>query len=90
MDWPEFSLRDPQTDGPWLGRSASKLYAKEELHAGLVIIVPQVLPAHQRELFDAVLAEIGPDNELLNEVIEITLSGDVAELTRYALPELEY
>lgn len=34
------------------------LYAKEELHAGLVIIVPQVLPALQRELFSAVLQEL--------------------------------
>jgi predicted nuclease of predicted toxin-antitoxin system len=30
-------------------RDFLKLYAKEELHAGLVIIVPQVLPALQRE-----------------------------------------
>ena len=39
-------------------RDFRKLYAKEELHAGLVIIVPQVLPARQRELFDAVLADL--------------------------------
>ncbi|MDK4728710.1 DUF5615 family PIN-like protein [Rhizobium phaseoli] len=36
-------------------RDFRKLYAKEELHAGLVIIVPQVLPAQQRELFALIL-----------------------------------
>jgi predicted nuclease of predicted toxin-antitoxin system len=30
-----------------------KLYAKEPVHPGLVIIVPQVAPEKQRELFDA-------------------------------------
>ena len=39
-------------------RDFRKLYAKEELHAGLVIIVTQVLPVRQRELFDAVLADL--------------------------------
>lgn len=39
-------------------RDFRKLYAKEELHAGLIIIVPQVLPALQRELFEAVLADL--------------------------------
>ncbi|SMH26558.1 DUF5615 family PIN-like protein [Mesorhizobium australicum] len=70
-------------------RDFRKLYANEELHAGLVIIVPQLLPARQRDLFEAVLAELEPEGELVNEVIEITLDGDVAEMTRYSLPEVE-
>lgn len=68
-------------------RDFRKLYAKEELRAGLVIIVPQLLPARRRELFNAVLADLEPGDELLNEVIEITLNGDTAELTRYAFPD---
>ncbi len=32
-------------------RDFRKLYSKEDLHAGLLIIVPQVLPVQQRELF---------------------------------------
>ncbi|MEO9340849.1 DUF5615 family PIN-like protein [Mesorhizobium sp. SB112] len=70
-------------------RDFRKLYAKEELHAGLVIIVPQVLPALQRELFEAVLADLSPDEELLNEVIEITMDGDIAAITRYTFPDIE-
>ncbi|QPB24811.1 DUF5615 family PIN-like protein [Rhizobium sp. 007] len=68
-------------------RDFRKLYAKEELHAGLVIIVPQVLPALQRELFDLILQELAGAQDLLNEVIEVTIEEDNAVLTRYSLPE---
>lgn len=68
-------------------RDFRKLYAKEELHAGLVIIVPQLLPALQRELFSAVLQELAMSQGIVNEVIEIAIEGDEAILTRYALPE---
>jgi predicted nuclease of predicted toxin-antitoxin system len=70
-------------------RDFRKLYAREELHAGLVIIVPQVLPARQREMFEAVLDELVTVDELLNEVIEISIDEDALEITRYVLPEIE-
>lgn len=70
-------------------RDFRRLYANEELHPGLVIIVPQVVPALQRELFEAVLADLEPNEDLLNEVIEITLDGEAAEMTRYTLPAIE-
>lgn len=70
-------------------RDFRRLYTNEELHPGLVIIVPQVVPALQRELFEAVLADLEPNEDLLNEVIEITLGGEAAEITRYTLPALE-
>ena len=69
-------------------RDFRKLYAKEELHAGLVIIVPQVLPARQREMFDAVLDELANSDELLNEIIEISVEEDALVITRYVLPEI--
>lgn len=69
-------------------RDFRKLYAREELHAGLIIIVPQVLPARQRELFDAVLEELMADDEFVNEVIEIAIEGEMAIITRYALPNV--
>ncbi|ANL30203.1 hypothetical protein AMC90_PA00093 (plasmid) [Rhizobium phaseoli] len=68
-------------------RDFRKLYAKEELHAGLVIIVPQVLPAQQRELFALILQDLAGDQDMVNEVIEVTLDGEHAVLTRYSLPE---
>jgi len=69
-------------------RDFRKLYASEELHAGLIIIVPQVLPAQQRELFAIILDDLGNDGELMNEVIEATVDEGAAILTRYALPEI--
>jgi hypothetical protein len=68
-------------------RDFRKLYAKERLHAGLVIIVPQVLHALQRELFVLILRELGGVQYLVNEVLEVTIDDDTAVLTRYLLPE---
>lgn len=68
-------------------RDFRKLYASEELHAGLIIIVPQVLPALQRELFIAVLQEFADAQDIVNEVIEIAIEDGEAVLTRYTLPK---
>jgi hypothetical protein len=68
-------------------RDFRKLYAKEELHAGLVIIVPQVLPVLQRELFALILLDLAGAQDMVNAVIEVTLDGEDAVLTRYSLPE---
>lgn len=70
-------------------RDFRKLYAKEELHTGPVIIVPHVLPARQRDLFEPVLEELANEDELLNEIIEISMEEDALVVTRYMLPEIE-
>jgi hypothetical protein len=63
-----------------------KLYAKEPVHAGLVIVVPQVAPYKQRELLDSLLADLGPEEFLINEIVEIEIDNGVAVFTRYDLP----
>jgi predicted nuclease of predicted toxin-antitoxin system len=60
------------------------LYAQEQVHAGLIIIVPNVLPSLQRELFRAGLAHIG-DCELVNTLLEIELVGNDNYLPRVSL-----
>lgn len=70
-------------------RDFRKLYARLELHAGLLIIVPQVAPDRQRELFDALLEELGADAAIVNEVIEIELEDGAAVINRYDLPAAE-
>jgi predicted nuclease of predicted toxin-antitoxin system len=67
-------------------RDFRKLFARQELHAGLIIIVPQVLPSLQRELFDLVLRDLSHGGEIVNEVVEIRTEGDQAVITRYHLP----
>lgn len=62
------------------------LYNKESLHAGLIIIVPNVTPARQRELFQAALDHI-ERREPVNSVIEVDYRGDSIECSEYPLPE---
>jgi predicted nuclease of predicted toxin-antitoxin system len=67
-------------------RDFRKLYSREPLHAGLIIVVPQVVPARQRGLFDALLESLDPSEQLVNEVIEIELQNGEVILSRYRLP----
>ena len=63
-----------------------RLFGKEQIHPGLVIIVLNVVPAIQRALFAAVLDYIG-DRELVNRAIEINLSGYTTEIEEYEIPQ---
>ena len=63
-----------------------RLFGKEQIHPGLVIIVLNVVPAIQRALFAAVLDYIG-DRELANRAIEINLSGYTTEIEEYEIPQ---
>jgi predicted nuclease of predicted toxin-antitoxin system len=65
----------------------TSLYAKEEIHAGLVIILPNVAPTRQRELFRAALLHIGSRN-LMNAVLEVDLAGDTTVCREYPYPML--
>jgi hypothetical protein len=61
------------------------LYAKEEMHAGLVIVLPNVTPSRQRDLFRAALSHIGK-RDLVNAVLEVDLVGAMATCREYAYP----
>ncbi len=50
------------------------LYRRQELHAGLVILIPNVTPARQQEMFRAALIHIG-NRELTNSVVEVGIEG---------------
>jgi hypothetical protein len=56
-----------------------------ELHAGLIVIVPNVTPTTQRELFDRALQEISELSDMINKVVEVDLDG----VRVYELPRLE-
>lgn len=61
------------------------LYSKAPLHAGLIIIVPNVAPSRQRELFQAALDHI-EGREPVNSVIEVDYRGDGIECREYPIP----
>jgi len=62
-----------------------RLYGKQDLHAGLVILIPNVTPRLQRELFRSILGHLG-DRELINAVIEIDSDGENSEINEYEWP----
>lgn len=62
------------------------LFGKEPLHPGVIIIVPNVAPVLQRELFKAALDHIGA-RDLTNSVVEVKYVGDRIVCSEYALPE---
>ena len=62
------------------------LYKKEAFHAGLVVIVPNMTPTRQRELFNAVLDHIG-SRELINTAIEVNFVRQRIECVEYSLPK---
>jgi predicted nuclease of predicted toxin-antitoxin system len=62
------------------------LHGQEALHAGVIIIVPNVTPVRQRELFTAALKHIGT-RDLTNTVIEVKYTRNLIECSEYALPE---
>jgi predicted nuclease of predicted toxin-antitoxin system len=64
------------------------LHAKGPLHAGVIVIVPNVIPTEQRELFAAALKHIGT-RDLTNTVVEVRFVGDQIQCSEYELPESE-
>jgi hypothetical protein len=58
--------------------------AEAELHAGLIVVVPNVRPIAQAELFARALHEIARIPDMTNKVVEI----DFDELRTYELPKL--
>lgn len=63
-----------------------RLHGRQSLHAGLVIIVPQVPPERQRELFSRLLNHLGAGGQLVNQVIEIVIDGNEVRMDTYDLP----
>ncbi len=63
-----------------------KLYAKEPLHAGLVIIIPNVGRAEQRRLFNRALDKLGELGEPINRVLEVDVECEEVIFDFYDLP----
>jgi len=62
-----------------------RIFRGEPIHAGLVIVIPNVAPALQRALLVTVLEYVG-ERDLVNRVIEIDLRGDRTEIREYEFP----
>lgn len=62
-----------------------RLFQKEQIHPGLIILVPNVAPAIQRALLAAALQRVG-DRDLVNRVIEINLTAVGMDIKEYEVP----
>ena len=56
-----------------------------ELHAGLIIIVPNAVPALQRALFEGAVKYLA-GKDLSNSAIEVSLKGNAVQCVEYQLP----
>jgi predicted nuclease of predicted toxin-antitoxin system len=63
-----------------------RLFGKIKLHAGLIIIVPNAVPAVQRALFGAALT-YSAAKDLINAVVEVSFYGKTVTCVEYSLPE---
>jgi predicted nuclease of predicted toxin-antitoxin system len=63
-----------------------RLYGDEPLHAGLIIIIPNVGRIVQRQLFRGALDELFQIGEPINRVLEVNLEGDEVTFAVYELP----
>ena len=62
-----------------------RLFDRMELHAGLIVLVPNVVPALQRALFEAAIRYLA-GKDLLNTVVEVTLERKAVKCIEYSLP----
>ncbi len=63
-----------------------RLFALTELHSGLIIIVPNAVPALQRALFEAAIQYLG-GRDLINAAIEVSVEGNEVKCIEYELPK---
>jgi len=66
-------------------RDFRKLMGELELHAGLIVIIPNVRPGMQRELFERALREVTRFPDLINKVMEV----DLDEIRAYQLSKMK-
>ena len=62
-----------------------RLFSDMELHAGLIVIVPNVVPSVQRAMFEAAMLYMA-GKEVVNSAIELRLEGKTVKCIEYQIP----
>ena len=62
-----------------------RLFGKMKLHAGLIVIVPNVVPSVQRALFEAAILYLA-GKALINSAIEVSVEGKTVKCIKYQIP----
>src|SRR5205085_9121425 len=63
-----------------------RFYAAQDVHPGLVILIPNVERETQARLFGAVVARLGPMRDFVNKGLEVDLADDRIIFVEYELP----
>jgi predicted nuclease of predicted toxin-antitoxin system len=89
--WKDWNVARYANDGDFVmvANDASdfrRLYANQELHVGLVIIVQSVDRTKQRRLFRGALEELVTLGEPINRVLEVDIDGEDITFALYHLP----
>ena len=89
--WKDWNVARYASDGDYVlvTNNASdfrRLYARQRLHAGLVIIIPNVNRTEQQRLFLGALNELAALGEPINRVLEVDIDGDDMTFDLYDLP----
>jgi hypothetical protein len=90
-DWTFVTKNSADFRGPAERPGSKGLYAEAAIHAGLICLNgPPSMNLHmQLELFEHALDELEIDNDLVNQVLEITMIEDNIQVRRYELPLAE-
>jgi predicted nuclease of predicted toxin-antitoxin system len=62
-----------------------RLFGKMELHAGLIVLVPNVVPALQRALLSAAI-QFRAGRDILNSIVEVSFVNRVVKCVEYGSP----
>lgn len=89
--WKDWSLMDEVVKSDWVLMTNNAVefrgrYRRLDLHPGVVFIVPNVRRSEQIELFEAVLADIEAEPDLVNVALDVTFDGPEIVVRRYPLP----
>lgn len=89
--WKDWNVVRHASDGDFIlvTNNASdfrRLYADEPLHAGLIIIIPNVGRTMQQQLFRGALDELSELGEPINRVLEVNVDGDEVIFDAYDRP----
>ena len=89
--WKDWAIRDHAIKGDFVlvtnnGSDFRGLYASEELHPGLVIVVPNVAQEKQILLFRAALERLEELSDPINKLLEVNIDGDDITLKLYDFP----
>lgn len=88
-DWTFVTKNSVDFRGPAAAPGSKGQYADVAIHAGLVCLNgPMTMDlAMQLELFEEALHELEEDGDLVNQVLEVTMTDEEIHILRYLLPD---